>query len=142
MSIQLRAGNLWKSTSQIKLRVGGAWKNIAQAYLRTGGVWKIFFASNTITPSVAPQMISNGSTTDYYGGFNLSLNRGTWIGSPTIFTMRIQSSINQVSGFTNLATGNYTNLNSNSSTSITYALTDQDAKSGYYFRGYIFYIIL
>ena len=137
MSIQLRAGNLWKSTSQIKLRAGGVWKNVSQAYLRAGGAWKIFFASNTISPSVAPQMISNGSTTDYYGGFNLSLNRGTWIGNPTIFTMRIQSSINQVSGFTNLATGNYTNLNSNSSTSITYALTDQDAKSGYYFRGYV-----
>jgi hypothetical protein len=113
------------------------WTEVQNAFIKRASGWKSFLESFTITPSVQPQMISNGSTTDYYGGFNLSLNRGTWIGNPTIFTMRIQRSINQSSGFANVATGNYTNLNSNSSTNITYALTDQDAKSGYYFRGYV-----
>jgi hypothetical protein len=143
MSIQLRAGNVWKNVSQIKLRSGGVWKNVAQAYLRTGGSWKALF-SDTIFPSIQTRVtvtssggINAGSTImNDVSAITLTSTRYHWDDADG-FTYIWQKSPDNIT-WLNIGTAQSTTnpASGSSSSSITKVLSASDFTSGsdMYFR--------
>jgi hypothetical protein len=143
MSIQLRAGNVWKNVSQIKLRSGGVWKNVAQAYLRTGGSWKSLF-SDLIFPSIENRVtvassggINAGSTImNNVNVITLISTRYHW-DDADVFTYIWQKSPDNVT-WSNIGIAQSTTnpASGSSSSSITRVLSPSDFTSGpdMYFR--------
>lgn len=143
---RLNASGSWGQLSKVyRLNASGAWGNLKTIYrLNASGSWGVVHSSQeapsaTTSPTLTNQ---NSSTTLFYGGDTLTLTRGaytnTTANSDTTYRMRIYKGTNSALSLPNwtvAAEASYTGATSTSSTTLTYSLTDADAKAGYYLVG-------
>lgn len=134
MHIKTSAG--WKKLPQGFIKTSAGWKKLTQGFIKTATGWKKLIFGANVTPLTVPTLTMGGSSTDFYGDGTLTLTRGDWDGAPILYYLKIQRSTNTTSGWTDVAT---VTLNDTSlpTSNTTYAVTDLDAKTTYYFRGYV-----
>jgi len=126
----------------------GVWKKIKTIYrLRGNGEWGVVHESELDTPvaTTQPTLLSqNNSSTIFFGGDTLTLTRGAYTNttndSNTTYRMRIYKGQDNslplnITNWTLVSEGNFTGANSNANTSITGAVTNIDARDGFYFVG-------
>ena len=145
---RLNNSGMWKKLGKVyRLNNNGMWKQLSNMYrLNNSGMWKkIFSLLGTPTVTTSPTLTNQASSiTNFYGGDTLTLTRGeytnTTANSNTSYRMTIYKGLNNALALndTNWEVASrttFTGANSTSSTSITYSLTDTDAKLGYYLVG-------
>jgi len=145
---RLNASGSWGQLSKVyRLNASGSWGNLKTIYrLNASGSWGVVHSSQAAPEATtSPTLINqNSSSTLFYGGDTLTLTRGayteTTADSNTTYRMRIYKGTNSSlalndTNWTVAASANYTGANSTSSTTLTYSLTDADAKAGYYLVG-------
>ena len=130
--------NKWQALKTI-------WRYDANGYSNDGiPEWRRIFRGTTPPEiSTAPRLRNQVSSYDnFYGGDVLTLTRGAYTNtsadSDTTYRMTIYRSINLGTGiglntWDPVSRTTFTGSNSTASTTITYTITDQDAKDGYYF---------
>lgn len=145
---RLNASGSWGQLSKVyRLNASGSWGNLKTIYrLNASGSWGVVHSSQaapeaTTSPTLTNQ---NSSSTLFYGGDTLTLTRGayteTTADSNTTYRMRIYKGTNSslplnLTNWSLASEANYTGANSTSSTTLTYSLTDADAKAEYYLVG-------
>lgn len=145
---RLNGSGSWTPTNSIyRLNGSGVWTKIKTIYRLNGsGSWGVVHSSQEApSATTSPTLTNQNSTTDlFYGGDTLTLTRGAYTNttsnSDTTYRMRIYKGTNaslalNATNWTVAAEANYTGSNSTSSTTLTYSLTDTDAKDGYYLVG-------
>ena len=146
---RLNGSGSWIPTNSIyRLNASGAWTKVKTIYrLNASGVWDDVHSSVSVPTATTPPTLTNqvSSTTNFFGGDTLTLTRGeyteTTTNSDTTYRMRIYKGtdiskpLSDTTAWTAVTTDNFTGSNSTSSTTITYALTDADAKAGNYLVG-------
>lgn len=122
----------WRKIPKIFIKnSSGQWRAVVSAYIKnSSGVWRQFFGASYLYPSPTTNpTLTSDNTLDYIfsAGSTITLTRGVWDKSPTSYSLKIQSSIDN-STWTDVASG--------TGTSLTYDITYSDALNpSLYFRG-------
>jgi len=136
---------LIKNIYRFDSSIANKWRKIAKIYRfnsLTAQKWHLIFTGQLAPEITTAPILTNqlSSYNNFYGTDVLTLTRGSYTNtttnSNTTYRMTIYKSINSGTALTNWTVASrttFTGANSTGSTSITYTITNQDAKDGYYF---------